>query len=154
MVFKSLATLLNISSDTGSDFISFRFSFSVGSRWMGSSTVLVEGFAVATQSHRTSTGGRISSSGGVFDSLETGAGVIIVLFLFLEDVSSDNMGNKEFNVGILSFKEGTTLVRFPTVEFVREAFLLYHMNTIPRAITHMPTGTNNAKISVGGNEKG
>ena len=59
------------------------------------------------------------------------------------------MGNKEFNVGILSFKEGTSLVKFPTVEDVREGFLLYHMNIIPRAITHMPTITNKAKISVG-----
>ena len=54
----------------------------------------------------------------------------------------------------LSFKEGTSLVRFPTVEDVREAFLLYHMNIIPRAITHTPTVTNTAKISVGDNEEG
>ena len=82
------------------------------------------------------------------------AGVIIVLFLVLEDVSSDNMGNKESSVGILSFKEGTSLVRFPTVEAVREAFLLYHMNIIPRVITHTSIVTSNAKISVGDNEEG
>ena len=64
------------------------------------------------------------------------------------------MGNKESSVGILSFKEGTSLVRFPTVEVVREAFLLYHMNIIPRVITHMPIVINNAKISVGDNERG
>ena len=82
-----------------------------------------------------------------------GCCVIIVLFLFLEDVSSDNMGNKESSVGILSFREETSLTKFPTVEDVREAFLLCHMNIIPRAITHTPTVTNNAKISVGGNER-
>ena len=49
-------------------------------------------------------------------------GVIIVLFLFLEDVSSDNMGNKEFSVGTLSFKEGKSLVNFPTVEDVIEVW--------------------------------
>ena len=64
---------------------------------------------------------------------------VTIFSLFLEDVSSDNMGNKESSVGILSFKEGSSLVRFPTVEVVGEAFLLYHMNIIPRAITHMPT---------------
>ena len=101
-----------------------------------------------------STGGRVSSSGGVCDRLETAAGIIIVLFLFLEDVSSDNMGNKEFSVGTLSFKEGTSLVKFPTVEDVREAFLLYHMNIIPRAITHTPTVTNKAKISGGVTKEG
>ena len=73
-----------------------------------------------------STGGRISSSSVVCDRLETVVGVIIVLFL--EDASSDNMGNKEFSVGTLSFKEGTSLTKLPTVEDVREVFLLYHMN--------------------------
>ena len=63
------------------------------------------------------------------------------------------MGNKEFSVGTLLFKEGTSLVRFPTVEDVREAFLLYHMNIILRAITHTPTITNKANISVGDNER-
>ena len=59
--------------------------------------------------------------GGVCDSLETVTGVII-FSLFLEDVSSDNMGNKEFSVGTFSFKEGISLTKFPTVEDVREAF--------------------------------
>ena len=86
--------------------------------------------------------------------METAVGVIIVLFLFLEDVSSDNMGNKEFSVGTLSFKEGTSLIQFPTVEDLRESFLLYHMNIIPRAITHTPMNTNKAKISMGDNERG
>ena len=79
---------------------------------------------------------------------------VITFSLFLEDVSSNNMGNKEFNVGTFSFKEGTSLTKFPTVEDVREAFLLYHMKIIPMAITHMPTDTNNAKISLGDNENG
>ena len=72
---------------------------------------------------------------------------VITFSLFLEDVSYDNMGNKEFSVGTFSFKEGTSLTKFPTVEDVREAFLLYHMNIIPMAITHMPTDTNKAKMS-------
>ena len=55
-----------------------------------------------------STGGKISSSSVVCGRVETVVGVIIVLFLFLEDASSDDMGNKEFSVGALSFKEGTT----------------------------------------------
>ena len=57
-------------------------------------------------------------------------------------------------MGILLFKEGTSLVRFPTLEVVREAFLLFHTNIIPRAITHTPTITNKAKISVGGKKRG
>ena len=101
-----------------------------------------------------STEGRISSSGVVCGRVETVVGVIIVLFLFLEDASSDNMGNKEFSVGTLSFKEGTSLTKFPTVEDVREAFLSYHMNIIPRAIANMPKDTNKAKISVGDKESG
>ena len=84
--------------------------------------------------------------------METVVGVIIISFL--EDASSDNMGNKEFSVGILSFREGTSLSKFPTVEDVREAFLLYYMNITPRAIINMPTDTNKAKISVGDNENG
>ena len=82
--------------------------------------------------------------------METVVGVIIVLFL--EDASSDNMGNKEFSVGTFSLKEGTSLTKFPTVEDVREAFLLCYMNITPRAITHMPIDTNKAKISLGDNE--
>ena len=79
---------------------------------------------------------------------------VITSSLFCEDVSSDNMGNKEFSVGIFSFKEGTNLIRFPTVEDVREVFFLYHMNIIPMAITHMPTDINRAKMSLGDNENG
>ena len=47
---------------------------------------------------------------------------VITFSLFLEDVSSDNMGNKEFSVGTFSFKEGTSLTKFPNAEDVREAF--------------------------------
>ena len=64
------------------------------------------------------------------------------------------MGNKEFSVGFLSFKEGTSLIQFPTMEDVREAFLLYHMNIIPMAITHTPTDINETKISLGDKENG
>ena len=59
------------------------------------------------------------------------------------------MGNKEFSVDTFSFKEGTNLTKFPTVEDVREAFLLYHMKIIPMVNTHMPMDTNNAKMSFG-----
>ena len=68
---------------------------------------------------------------------------VITFSLFLEDISSDNMGNKEFSVGTFSFKEGTSVTKFPTVEVVREAFLLYHMKMIPMAITHMPNDIKN-----------
>ena len=64
------------------------------------------------------------------------------------------MGSKEFGVGPFSFNEGTNLTKFPTMEDVREAFLLYHMNSIPMVITHMPTNTNKAKMSLGDNENG
>ena len=56
------------------------------------------------------------------------------------------MGSKEFSVGIFSFKEGTN--------FVREVFLLYHINIIPMAITHMPVIINKARMSLGDNENG
>ena len=79
-------------------------------------------------------------------------GVIIVSFL--KDASSDNMGNKEFSVGTLSFREGTSLTKFPMVKDVREAFLLHHMNITPRVITHMPMDTNKAKISAGDSKNG
>ena len=114
------------------------------------SITLVEGVEVATWSHGMSRGGRISSSSVVCGKVETAVGGIIVLFL--EDASSDNMGNKESSVGTLSLKEGISLTKFSTAEDVREAFLLCHMNITPRAITHMPTDTNKAKISVGDNE--
>ena len=58
------------------------------------------------------------------------------------------MGNKEFSVGTLP-----GLTKFPIVEDVRVVFLLYHMNITPRAITHMPTDTNKAKMSLGGKSK-
>ena len=64
------------------------------------------------------------------------------------------MGNKEFSVGVFSIKEGTILTRFPTVEEVREVFLLYHMNIIPKATKHIPITTNKAKRSLGDNENG
>ena len=68
--------------------------------------------------------------------METVAGVI-TFSLFLEDVSYDNMGNKGFSVGTFSFKEGTSLIKFPTVEDVREAFLLLHMDIILIARLHI-----------------
>ena len=64
------------------------------------------------------------------------------------------MGSKEFSVGIFSFKEGTNFIQFPTVEEVREVFLLYHMKIIPMAITHMTVTINKARISLGDNENG
>ena len=78
----------------------------------------------------------------------------MVLDLVLEEASSDNMGNNKSNDGVLPAKEGTSLIKFPIVEEERVVFLLYHMNIIPRAITHMPTVTNRAKMSLGERVKG
>ena len=64
------------------------------------------------------------------------------------------MGNKEFSVGVFSIKEGTSLTKFPTMEDVREVFLLYHMNMIPKTIKHKPIVTNKAKMSLGDNKSG
>ena len=64
------------------------------------------------------------------------------------------MGNKEFRVGFFSVKDGISLLNFPTVEEVREVFLLYHMKIIPKAIKHMLDTINKARISLGDNEKG
>ena len=64
------------------------------------------------------------------------------------------MGNKEFRVCFFSVKDGINLLKFPTVEEVREVFLLYHMKSIPKAIKHMPVTINKVKISLGDYEKG
>ena len=64
------------------------------------------------------------------------------------------MGYKEFSEGASSPREGTSLIRFPIVEEVKVVFLLYHMNITSRAITHMPTIINKAKISLGDSENG
>ena len=110
--------------------------------------MVVKGLLASIWSHGTNTGGRMSSSSEVWDSGGRATGVITFSFsLFCEDVSSDNMDNKEFSVGVLSFKEGINFTKFPTVEVVREAFLLYHMNMIHMVTTHTPTVINEAKIS-------
>ena len=57
-------------------------------------------------SRRTNTGGKISSSSGVCDRWETATGVI-TFSLFSEDFSYDNMGNKEFSVGVFCSKKET-----------------------------------------------
>ena len=75
------------------------------------------------------------------------------MVLVLEKASSDNMGNSKFSEGMLA-KEGTILIKFPIVEDERVVFFLYHMDIIPRAITHMPTATNRAKMSSGDRVKG
>ena len=64
------------------------------------------------------------------------------------------MGSKEFIVGTFSFKEGTRLIKFLTVEDIRETLLLYHVKIIPMAITQMPTVINNAKMSFEDNKNG
>ena len=84
--------------------------------------------------------------------METAVGVIIVLFL--EDASSDNMGNKEFSVSTFSFKEGTSLTKFPTVEGHKGSFPSIPYEYYSYDNTHMPTDTNKAKMSVGDNENG
>ena len=149
MSFKSVAAQLNISKDNGPVSIDFKFGDGSDQRGM----FVVEGFLVSIWSHGTNTSGKVSSSGGVCDSWETVTGVL-TFALFSEDVSSDNMGNKEFNVGAFSLKEGINLIKFPTVEDIRVVFLLYHMNIIPMAITHMPTDINKAKMSLEDIENG
>ena len=62
------------------------------------------------------------------------------------------MGNNESKDGVLPAREGTSLTKFQTVE--EEAFLLYHIGIIPRAITHMPTTTNKDKMILGDRLKG
>ena len=64
------------------------------------------------------------------------------------------MGSKEFSVGIFSFKEGISLIKFPIVEEVKAVFLLYLMKRIPMAIGHMPVSTNRANMSFRDNENG
>ena len=64
------------------------------------------------------------------------------------------MGNKEFHEGVFSIKGGTNLIRFPTVDEVREVFFLYHINIIPITIMHIPTNINSANISIGEKENG
>ena len=78
----------------------------------------------------------------------------MVCNLVLEEASSDNMGNNESKDGALLAKEGTSLTKFCIVEEERVAFLLYLMNIIPRATTHMPTITNRAKMILGDRLKG
>ena len=88
----------------------------------------------------------------VVKSVEAVAGVVLVIVL--EEASSDNMGNKESSEGVLSSREGTSLTKFPIAEEERVVFLLYHKNILTRAITHMPTVTNRAKMSLGESVKG
>ena len=64
------------------------------------------------------------------------------------------MGNKEFNVGTLSFNDGISFIMFPILEEVKEVFLLYHIKGIPITMVHMPISTKRANMSLGGNEKG
>ena len=140
---------MNISKDNGPVSIDFNFSDGFDQRGI----FVVEGFSVSIWSRGINTGSKVSSSSGVYDSWETVTGVL-TLALFSEDVSSDNMGNKESSVGVFSLKEGINLIKFPTVEDIRVVFLLYHMNVIPMVITHMPTDINKAKMSLGDIENG
>ena len=154
LLCKSVAAWLNISNDKGPVLTLVEVT-GVGSNqngWNGID-IVVEGFAVSIWSFGIITGGRMSSSGGVCDRGETATGVK-TSSLFCESVCFDNMGSKEFSVGIFSFKEGISFIKFPTMEDIREVFLLYHMNIIPMAITHMPIVINKAKMSLGDNENG
>ena len=75
-------------------------------------------------------------------------------FLAFCGTCSDNMGNKESEVGIFSFSDGISFNMFPIVEEVREVFLLYQMKRMPMIRVHKPVVTKSAKISFGDNEKG
>ena len=144
---------MNISKDTG-PVLTFVVLIDDGSNWDSwyGIDMVVEGFVVSIQSFGTNVGGSISSSGGVCEECETATGEITSSLC--GGVSSDNMGSKEFSVGIFSFKEGTSFIKVPTVEEVREVFLLYHMKIIPMAITHVPITVNKARMSLGDNENG
>ena len=91
--------------------------------WYG--TDIVVG-GISNCSFGTNTGGSICSSGGVCGSWGT-ATVARAFLVFCEGASSDNMGNKESNVGVFSFYDGINLSIFPIVEEVKEVFLLYHI---------------------------
>ena len=73
---------------------------------------------------------------------------------FCGSAHSTNMGNKESNVGIFSFKDGIRLCRFPMAKVVKEVFLFYHINIIPMIIVDRPTNISNAKINLGDIENG
>ena len=80
--------------------------------------------------------------------------LVRTFLVFCEGACSDNMGNKESNVGILSFNDGINLSKFPIVVEVTEVFLLYHMKRIPMTMAHIPVSTNRAYISFGDIENG
>ena len=48
--------------------------------------------------------------------------LVRTFLVFCEGACSDNMGNKESSVGILSFRDGINLSKFPIVEEVKEVF--------------------------------
>ena len=123
---------------------------SIWDAWYGTDTV-VDGFSNC--SFGTNTGGSICSSGGVCSC--QGTTTLVRAFLaFCKGACSDNMGNKESKVGILSFSDGINLSKFPIVEEVKEVFLLYHMKRIPMTMVHTPVSTNRANISFGDIENG
>ena len=64
------------------------------------------------------------------------------------------MGSKEFSVGTFSFKESINLIKFSSLEEVKEVFLLYYMKRIPIALVHTPVSTSRANMSFGDNENG
>ena len=80
--------------------------------------------------------------------------LVRTFLVFCEGACSDNMGNKESSVGILSFSDGINLSKFPIVVVVKEVFLLYHINRIPMIMVHTPVSTNRANISFGDMENG
>ena len=96
--FRLVAAWLNISTDNGPVLKSVK--------------VICDGFVVSIWSFETGIGGRTSSSGGVCDSW--GTAIDVRAFLLLrEGVSSDNMGSKEFSVGIFSFKGRNQFYQIP-----------------------------------------
>ena len=80
--------------------------------------------------------------------------VVRAFLVFCEGASSENMDNKEFNVGIFSFNDGINLSKFPIVEEVKEVFLLYHMKRIPMTMVYTPVSTNRDNMSFGDIENG
>ena len=130
--------------------VEFEGNGSIWVVWYGT-VAFVSGLFI--HSFGTNTGGRTSSSGGGCSCRGT-ATVVRAFLVFCEGACSDNMGNKESNVGIFSFSDGINLSMFPIVEVVKEVFLLYHMKRIPMTMVQIPVSINRANINFGDIENG
>ena len=132
---RSVAALLNISRETGSNVSSTEVDLGFeglldgppGSPACGCLMDLDSGIGVVCNPV-------IEVDGGRRVSLSTAAwcGVAdVVCGSAVDCASSDNMGNNESKDGVLPVREATSFTRFPTVEEERVTLLLYHMSINP-----------------------